>query len=151
MARLFITGATGFVGGELARQLVAAGHRVVALVRDPARSAELTRLGVAVQAGDVTDRESMRAPMAGVDGVFHVAGWYRIGVRDKREASAVNVEGTRNVLELVRELGVPKAVYTSTANVFGDTHGRVVDESYRQGGPWLSEYDRTKWVAHYEV
>jgi nucleoside-diphosphate-sugar epimerase len=52
---------------------------------------------------------------------------------------------------LMRELGIARGVYTSTLAVFGDTHGRLVDESYRAGPPWLSEYDRTKWLAHYEV
>jgi dihydroflavonol-4-reductase len=55
------------------------------------------------------------------------------------------------VLELMRELGISKGVYTSTLAVFSDTRGRLVDETYRYDGPHLSEYDRTKWVAHYEV
>ena len=63
----------------------------------------------------------------------------------------INVGGTRNVLELMQELAIPKGVYTSTLAVFSDTHGRIVDESYRHYGPWLSEYDRTKWMAHYQV
>jgi nucleoside-diphosphate-sugar epimerase len=89
--------------------------------------------------------------MTGVDGVFHIAGWYKLGARDKRPGQKVNVEGTCNVLELMRELGICKGVYTSSLAVFSDTHGKVVDETYRDNGPWLSEYDRTKWVAHYEV
>src|SRR5262249_41966954 len=59
--------------------------------------------------------------------------------------------GTRNVLSVMQQLGIPRGVYTSTLAVNGDTHGQIVDERYRSGGPWLSEYDRTKWVAHYEV
>jgi len=55
------------------------------------------------------------------------------------------------VLELIKELEIPRGVYTSTLAVFGDTHGRAVDERYRHEGPWLSEYDRTKWRAHYKV
>jgi nucleoside-diphosphate-sugar epimerase len=89
--------------------------------------------------------------MTGVDGVFHIAGWYKIGTRDKSPAKPTNVEGTRNVLETMRDLGIAKGVYTSTVAVFGDTHGVVADESYRAGGPWLSVYDHTKWQAHYEV
>jgi nucleoside-diphosphate-sugar epimerase len=146
-----MTGATGFIGGHLARQLRAAGHDVVATVRSRARAGELAELGVELHEGDVTDKESMRAAMAGVDGAFHVAGWYRVGARDTAPADAVNVRGTRNVLELVRELGIPKAVYTSTIAVFGDTKGRVVDEGFRHDGPHLSAYDRTKWRAHYEI
>jgi nucleoside-diphosphate-sugar epimerase len=60
----------------------------------------------------------------------------------------INVDGTRNVLEAMRDLGVPRGVYTSTLAVFSDTGGRVVDETYRyRGTRWLSEYDRTKACA----
>jgi nucleoside-diphosphate-sugar epimerase len=149
--RYFVTGATGFVGGHVARQLVMAGHEVRALARSPEKAQDLAALGIAVFPGDVTERESLRAPMTGVDGVFHIAGWYKLGVRDKRDGMRVNVEGTRHVLELMRELGIPKGVYTSTLAVFSDTHGKLVDETYRFTGRHLSEYDHTKWLAHYEV
>ena len=149
--RYLITGATGFIGGRIARQLVGVGHEVVALVRTPSRAGNLEKLGVSLFPGDITDKESMRAPMTGVDGVFHIAAWYKIGANDSHVAEAINVQGTRNVLELMRELGSPKGVYTSTLAVFSDTQGKVVDETYRHKGPWLSEYDRTKWMAHYEV
>src|SRR5260370_40150937 len=51
----------------------------------------------------------------------------------------------------MRELEIPKGVYTSTLAVFSDTHGRVPDETYRDDGPWLTEYDYSKWLAHYQV
>jgi nucleoside-diphosphate-sugar epimerase len=149
--RYFITGATGFIGGHLTRQLVAAGHDVVALVRDLARAADLDALGVELVVGDVLDSQTVRAAMDGADGVFHLAAWYKVGARDSSIAEAINVQGTRNVLEAAGEADVPKIVYTSTAAVFGHTAGQVVDESYRHDGPWLSEYDRTKWLAHYQV
>ena len=149
--RYFVTGATGFIGTRLVRQLHEAGHAVDAIARDPAKAGDLTRIGVRVHKGDITDRDSMRRPMAGVDGVFHLAAWYKIGEKDKSPAVRSNIDGTRNVLELMEELGIRKGVYTSTLAIFGDTKGQVVDESYRHNGPWLSEYDRTKWVAHYDV
>ncbi|MCS6805096.1 MAG: NAD-dependent epimerase/dehydratase family protein [Acidobacteriota bacterium] len=149
--RYFVTGATGFIGGVLVRQLVESGHDVVALVRAPQRAAHLAALGIKLVTGDITDKASMRAAMTGVDGVFHLAAWYQVGVRDRSLAEQINVQGTRNVLQLMQELGINKGVYTSTIAVFSDTRGRLVDESYRYEGPHLSEYDRTKWLAHYQV
>ena len=146
--KYFITGATGFIGGRLARQLRDAGHEVIAVVRTPSKAQALAQLGVTLHQGDVTEKESMRKPMTGVDGVFHVAGWYKVGVRDKSQAYAINVEGTRNVLELMRELKIPKGVYTSTLAVNSDTHGVEADENYHFTGKHISVYDATKAEAH---
>src|SRR5574341_388676 len=146
--KYFLTGATGFLGNALAQQLRAAGHEVHASIRNPKKANDLQSLGVKLFTGDVTNKESMRAAMTGVDGVFHVAGWYKIGTRDKSDGEKVNVQGTRKVLELMQELRIPKGVYTSTLAVNSDTHGRLADESYHFSGKHLSEYDRTKAAAH---
>jgi nucleoside-diphosphate-sugar epimerase len=146
--KYFVTGATGFVGGRVVRQLVEAGHQVVAVVRSPEKAQDLATLGVSLHKGDVTEKESMRAPMTGVDGVFHIAGWYKIGVPDKSAGQKINVEGTRNVLGLMQELKIPKGVYTSTLGVNSDTGGKLVDESYRFSGKFLSVYEQTKAEAH---
>lgn len=150
MPKYFVTGATGFIGGELVKQLIGRGHKVVALVRAPERATMLKALGVEMHVGDITDRESLTAPMTGVDGVFHVAAWYKVGVKEPL-AERINVEGTRNVLECMRALAIPRGVYTSTVAVFSDTRGAVPDETYRYDGPHHSTYDRTKWMAHYNV
>jgi nucleoside-diphosphate-sugar epimerase len=149
--RYFVTGATGFIGGQLVHQLLAAGHEVAALVRDPARARTLEAAGVTLHAGDITAKETLRAAMHGADGVFHLAAWYEIGTKDQSRAELINVQGTRNVLETMRDLGIPRGVYTSTVAVFSDTGGTLPDESYRRGGPWITLYDYTKWKAHYEV
>ena len=108
--RYLVTGATGFLGGVLVRQLVSGGHEVRALVRTPDRASALASLGVELHQGDITERETLFEPMRGVDGVFHVAGWYKIGAADKRVGERINVQGTRNVLEVARQLGAPRVV-----------------------------------------
>jgi nucleoside-diphosphate-sugar epimerase len=86
--------------------------------------------------------------MSGCERVFHIAGWYKVGVRDKSPGMAVNVEGTRNVLEAMKVLRIAKGVYTSSLAVNSDTCGEIIDENYLFTGEHLSEYDRTKAEAH---
>lgn len=149
--RYALTGATGFVGGELARQLVADGHDVTALVRTPARAAELGALGVGLVRGDLDDEEALDRLLDGADGLFHVAGWYQLGARDPSLGRRVNVDGTRNVLAAARRVGTAKIVYTSTLAVNSDTGGTVRDETFEYAGEHVSEYDRTKALAHHLV
>lgn len=92
--KYFVTGATGFVGGALAGRLRDTGEDVHAMVRHPERASALVERGVTLFAGDVTDWKSLYAGMKGVDGVFHVAGWYKLGSRDRTHGWRVNVEGT---------------------------------------------------------
>jgi nucleoside-diphosphate-sugar epimerase len=156
VSRYFVTGATGFLGGELVKQLIGRGHQVTALVRSPDPSPLLTMLGVQLHVGDVTDPDTLRTPMAGADGVFHVAGYYKVGKPEAIQlAERVNVAGTRNVLEAARDLNIKRIVYTSTVGVLGDTRGRLLDEQSADAAErparFLTEYDRTKWIAHFEV
>jgi len=146
--KYFVTGATGFLGNVLAKKLRENGHEVYASVRSLDKAQDLQAAGVKLFQGDVTDKESMRAAMMGVDGVYHVAGWYKVGTKDKSDGVKVNIQGTRNVLELMQELKIPKGVYTSTLAINSDTHGHLADENYRFVGKHLSEYDRTKAAAH---
>lgn len=149
--KAFVTGGTGFIGQHVVRKLVERGYDVVGLARTEDSAESLRELGAQPVTGDITDSESMRGPMSGCDVVFHLAGWYKTGRNDWMEAEILNVGGTRKVLRLAHELGVPKIVYVSTLAVFGDTKGQIVDETYQYNGPFVTEYDRTKWLAHYKV
>ncbi|MCU0279991.1 MAG: NAD-dependent epimerase/dehydratase family protein [Candidatus Nanopelagicales bacterium] len=146
--RYALTGGTGFIGQHLAQQLREAGHEVVAIVRDPGKAGGLSALGVDLVPGDVTSRSSMVEAFTGVDGVFHVAGWYKLGTADPEQGWAVNVQGTRNALDAARDARVPRVVYTSTIAVNSDTGGNVYDETYTFTGKHLSVYDHTKAQAH---
>lgn len=149
--KAFVTGGTGFIGRVLVQKLIDRGDEVVALARSDSGIAGLEAVGARVVRGDITDVASMREGMEGCDVVFHLAGWYKLGAADWWQAETINVGGTRKVLRLAHELGIPRIVYASTLAIYGDTGGELVDESHQGSPPFLTEYDRTKWLAHYKV
>ncbi|HKP88796.1 MAG TPA: NAD-dependent epimerase/dehydratase family protein [Thermoleophilaceae bacterium] len=149
--KAFVTGGTGFIGGRLVRKLRERGDDVVALVRSPDKALELERLGVELVKGDLTDVDAIRRGTEGADGVFHGAAIYKVGIpkAQREDMYETNVRGTERVLDCATQAGVPKIVYVSTVNVFGNTKGEVVDESYkRPGNDFLSYYDETKYESH---
>ncbi|ELY50257.1 NAD-dependent epimerase/dehydratase family protein [Natronorubrum bangense] len=148
----FVTGSTGLIGSHVVTELLATGHDVVALTRSRSNASHLPE-AVTVVEGDVTEKESMREAMTGVDGVFHLAAWFYLGPgpREAENAERINVEGTRNVLELMAELDVPKGVYTSTLGVYPLRSFAYIDETIAPECPESAVYYRTKWEAHYEV
>ena len=151
--RVFLTGGTGFIGGELARRLRGRGDDVVALVRTPAKAAALTALGCEVVAGDLDDAAAIGKGLAGADAAIHAAAMYEVGIPAARRPLmyATNVAGTRTVLSAALDAGTPKVVYLSSVVAFGNTRGQVVDESYQHEGRYTSYYDETKHLAHQEA
>jgi nucleoside-diphosphate-sugar epimerase len=145
--RAFVTGATGFLGGRLVAKLQERGDDVVALVRSRRRG---SHLHVELVKGDLSDRGKLQQAMEGADAVFHLAARYEVGIpASERDAMyETNVHGTANVLDAAWDAQVPRIVYVSTVNVFGNTRGEIVDEAYeRPGGDYVSAYDWTKHVA----
>jgi nucleoside-diphosphate-sugar epimerase len=150
--KAFVTGGSGFIGSHVVQKLVERGYQVNALVRNESSAFSVRRFGAQPIWGDIIAPETLRDGLRGCDVVFHIAGWYRLGASDWRKAELINVEGTRNVLTLAWQLRIPRILYTSTVTVFGDTHGVLVDETYQpQANQFLNEYDRTKWIAHYQI
>lgn len=147
----FVTGGSGFIGQHIVRQLVAQGYTVRALARSERSIQLVEQAGATAVRGDLNDREALTQGMTGSDLVIHSAAWYKVGDPDWTTAEIVNVAGTRKVLRLAYELEIPKIVYVSTIAVFGDTHGQMVDENYYHDGPFATEYERTKWIAHYRI
>ncbi len=150
--RAFVTGGTGFIGGYVARKLRDRGDDVVALVRSPKKAAELEALGCEPVAGDLSSRQELQRSMAGCDAVFHIAAVYKVGIptRECDEMRDANIGGTERTLDAAVGAGVKKIVYVSTVGYFGNTRGRVVDETYvrEDDGNYLSCYDETKLKAH---
>jgi dihydroflavonol-4-reductase len=149
--RAFVTGATGFLGGRLVERLRERGDDVVCLVRSPEKARPLRDMGCEVVEGDLTDEEAIRRGATGCDAAFHLAADYRVGVRDSvlPQMEDTNVGGTRRVLDAATEAGVARIVYVSSMVVYGNTRGRVVDETYEHPGHGhTSKYEQTKLEAH---
>lgn len=149
--KVFVTGGTGFIGGEVVRQLRDRGDEVVALVRTPQKGAKLTRLGCELVAGDLGDGGALRNGMRGCDAVIHAAAMYEVGIPAKQRPAMwdANVAGTERVMKAALEEKVPRVLYVSTVGIFGNTHGRVVDESYENPETdFTSYYEETKLEAH---
>ena len=128
MARTLVTGATGFLGSHVARLLVERGDEVRATVRPRSNVRALDELGVSTVRADVRDRRAVRGAMRGVDRVFHLAGATNLRLSRER-VFALNVEGTRVVLEEALRAGVDRVVYTSSAAAIGPSaKGRVATE-----------------------
>jgi dihydroflavonol-4-reductase len=150
--RVLITGGAGFVGGAVARVLRERDDDVVALVRDRNRAKNLEAIGAEVVENDLSDVGRLIEAMAGADALIHSAGSYRVGIPASERDSMwdANVGTTTRVLTAAGAAAVPKILYVSTVNAFGNTHHNVVDESYRRdlAEGFASWYDETKYRAH---
>ena len=119
MKPVLVTGGTGFVGANLVRELLAAGATVRVLARRGGDRRALDGVRVEIAEGDLLDRASLDRAVRGVETLYHVAGDYRLWARDPAELHRVNVDGTRAILEVAGEVGVPRIVYTSTVGALG--------------------------------
>ena len=153
--RIFVTGGGGFIGLAVVRRLVQRGDRVVAVVRDPDRATTLTDLGVETRGGDLSRTAAILDAMRGTDAAIHIAGMYRVGIPAAMRPAMhdANVGVTHRVLDAFARAGLDRLVYVSTANVAGNTKGRIIDERYRRdlAEGFLSYYDETKFLAHRAV
>jgi nucleoside-diphosphate-sugar epimerase len=147
--RAFVTGGTGFIGSRVVKRLRDRGDDVVVLARRPEKAAELD---AEVVEGDLGDADAIRRGVEGCQAVFHIAADYRVGMdKSKRESMRdSNVGGTERALDAAMDAGVDRVVYVSTINIFGNTNGKTVDESYRrdEADGFVSTYDETKYRAH---
>jgi dihydroflavonol-4-reductase len=147
--RIFVTGATGFVGSHVAREVAARGADLRLLVRPTSNLANLEGLAAETVTGDLLQPESLRTAVRGCDAVMHVAADYRLWVRDPDSMYRANVEGTRALLRIAREEGVPRCVYTSSVATMGfKTDGTIVDEETPVSlADMVGHYKRSKFLA----
>jgi len=147
--KCFVTGATGFLGSHVARQLLSGGAELRLLVRPTSRIDNIADLPAERVLGDLRDLQSLRVGMSGCEFVFHVAADYRLWARNGQELYDSNVEGTRNVLVAARDSGVRRVIYTSSVATMGfGNNGRLTDEKTPVTlSNMIGDYKRSKFMA----
>jgi dihydroflavonol-4-reductase len=147
--RVFLTGATGFLGSHVAQVLAEQGADLRLLVRTTSNLKNLEGLKAETATGDLRDPASLEKAMSGCEVVFHVAADYRLWVRDPNEMYRSNVEGTRAILNAARKNAVRCVVYTSSVATMGFTgNGRPADEESPVSlADMIGHYKRSKFMA----
>lgn len=147
--KCLVTGASGFIGANLVRELNVRGHQVRALLRPSADLRGLEGLDFERANGDVTDAASCEAAARGCDWCFHVAASYHLWLRDYAPMYAANVDGTRNVLQAAVKAGCARIVYTSTVGCIGLPEGTGASDETAAAveGQFSNHYKKSKWQA----
>jgi dihydroflavonol-4-reductase len=151
--KVFVTGATGFIGATLVRELLGDGYRVRALVRPDSDRRNLAGLDLELWEGDILDRGSLERGFAGCDTLYHTAADYRLWTRRPADMYEVNVVGTRNVLGAALKANISRVIYTSSVGTLGiPGHGIPGIESTPVTiSEMVGDYKRSKFLAEREA
>jgi dihydroflavonol-4-reductase len=151
--KVFVTGATGFVGSHVARAYAAAGAELRLLTRSTSKLAAIEGMASEIVVGDLRQPEALRTALRGCEVLVHVAADYRLWVRNPKEMYAANVDGTRELLRMAREEGIAKVVYTSSVATMGfKADGAIVDETTPvELGDMIGAYKRSKFMAEQDA
>jgi dihydroflavonol-4-reductase len=151
--RVFVTGATGFIGASLVRELLKDSCEVRALARPNSDRRNLDGLDLEVCEGDLRDRESIRRGLKGCEVLYHAAADYRLWTRNPKSMYEINVEGTRNILEAALEAGVGRVVYTSSVGTLGNPGDGVPgnEETPVSFSHMVGHYKKSKFLAEREA
>jgi nucleoside-diphosphate-sugar epimerase len=145
--KIFITGATGYIGSSLANKLISSGNIVHALVRDVSAAQKLLHATTKLFEGDINNINSIRAAMEGCDVVFHLAAYAKLWSRDNSVFYKTNVDGTRNVLDTAMLVGVRKVIYTSSCGVLGNSSKFPLSENDPRLSSFNHDYDISKYLC----
>ncbi|MFP4470564.1 MAG: SDR family oxidoreductase [Bacteroidales bacterium] len=146
--KIFITGATGFIGGRLAIRLADEGHQVHALIRSRQRAKHLNHPSITLFEGNLLDKESISRSMQGCDAGYHLAAYARVWSKDPQLPYRVNVEGTSNIFQAALDKGLKRVVFTSTGGTLGPSDGgNPVDEDTPRRTGFFNAYEETKTQA----
>lgn len=144
--RIFITGATGFLGNELLKKLQSRKHEITALVRNPKKAA--FPAGVTIVQGAVENLSAYQNSLEGQDAVVHIAALVKMWMRDKSEFDRINVQATENLIRAASDAGIQRFVYASSFMALGPSNGRpLTEDDHRRINKLHNDYERTKYLA----
>lgn len=149
--RIFVTGSTGFIGSRLVAKLASEGHLIHALYRSEAKIPGNLHSGVSLFKGNLTDKASLDKAMTDCDAVFHTAAFAGVWLRDEKEIYRLNVDATLAILKIAAEKGIKRCVITSSAAVFGPSHGTLLTEDSPAPLSYFTPYERSKALMEAEV
>jgi nucleoside-diphosphate-sugar epimerase len=145
--KILVTGASGYLGNKLAHMVANNGHQVHALIRNDAAKNLLQHPNITVFNGDILNKQSIKEAIKGCKQVYHAAAKVGAWDSDRSVFYAVNVEGTRNVLDEVIDAGVEKIVCTSTCGVIGPTTNGPLNEDAQRSIDFDIDYDLSKKIS----
>ncbi|HEU4669624.1 MAG TPA: NAD-dependent epimerase/dehydratase family protein [Dyella sp.] len=152
MSTVFLTGASGFLGGHLLRELVGAGHTVRALSRSEASDAAIVALGGQPLRAGLGDADALASAMAGCAAVFHAAADTSMWARHAARQTAANVDGTRHLLAAAERAGVGAFLHTSSVSAYSHlVRGTMTEATPQRGGESWVNYERSKYLAEQAV
>jgi nucleoside-diphosphate-sugar epimerase len=149
--KYFVTGATGYIGAHLVKQLSAQGHTVHALVRNPKKAEGIRFANIHFFEGDITKPDSMRKAMQGCDYVFHLAAFAKVWAPNSKTYFDLNVGATTTLLQLAKEHAVKRCVITSTAGVFGASLTGTITENSSRDFDFFNEYESSKALSESKI
>ena len=146
---ILLTGATGFLGSAIARELLSDGHEIKLLTRGNSDLRNIEGLDAEIVRGDLRDRETLKSALKGCSKLYHAAAFYSLWNKDKKLIYDINVQGTRNILETALDLGLESVVYTSTVGCIGLSKDRspTNEDSPLDPSTLSNDYKMSKFQA----
>ncbi|TSA51760.1 NAD-dependent epimerase/dehydratase family protein [archaeon] len=147
--RVLVTGATGFIGSSIVRELLTQGYQVRVLVREQSTTRNLDGLNIEVAYGDITNADSLGPALQGCSRLFHSAALYSFWVKERALLYKINVDGTRNVLQAAKEAGIDRVVYTSSVAALAVPVGKrpTTEETPVDFTQIVGDYKKSKYYA----
>lgn len=147
MKKIFVTGATGYIGQELCRELAARDYSVIGLYRSERKAGMLRDSGIELIKGDLLDIGGLEDVLKDCDEIYHLAAFAAMWAPEPGMFFKVNVQATIDLLTMARDANVKRVVVTSTAGVLGPSNGEVIDENSEREIDFFSDYERTKHMS----